>query len=661
MIVTVTNSRRSTPGRPLVHRLAEPIICVALFLGASIWATQFWNEWTRQGNQPEFYQLYFEPAVMVACHRGFLISEHQPKPLEDFLWRRRDALSCAELPADLNLSTKNLYQGAWTYLQYMVGLSWRVLGISWSGMGPLFGVLFGAVVTLAYGIFRLGMGRTLGVFCAIGIATSPIHLINLPHLRDYSKAPFTLALVLILGLLVARQWSARAVVAWCAAYGAVLGVGYGFRTDLLINVPLFVLVLFGFLAGGVTRNLLVKAAATLAFAGTFYVTSLPITTAVVERGGCQWHVALLGLQSTFDPALGLTPAPYDFGHAYADGYITRTVAGYAHRMHPDDPPPVYCSPAYDRESGGYLMSIVSTFPGDFVTRAYAAVTQVVELPYSMLAQPVADWASPVFSLRLHLVYPRFALGLAIALAALVVASAASVRLGLCLMFLMAYIGGYPAVQFQGRHYFHLEFIGWWLFGFVACYCGRWALDVTRGKVDARTTLRRAAINSAIVAGVGIVVFGPLLIATRVYQQKQAEQLIASHLAAPKTTVADPSGPLSNVTARDWPQLLVVEVNAAACGPQAAITFRYDPAVPNGDFTRTVRINDTGTAAGTTTVLATVFENYAGLSLADAGSGCLAGVSRLANLEGLPVLLAATLPADWRDRPLYQRVTRFEGR
>ena len=632
-----------------------------IVLGSAIWGTQFWNQWTRQGGQPEFYQLYFEPAVMVACHKGFIISEQQSKILEDFLWRRRDSLQCSDLPADLKLSRKNMYQGAWTYLQYTVGLSWRVLGISWSGMGPLFGLFFGIVTGLSYAIFRLGMGRALAVVCAGGIATSSLHLVNLPHLRDYSKAPFTLALVLILGWLVTMRFNRARVMLLATAYGAVLGFGYGFRTDLLIDVPLVVITLFGFLDGGITRNLVVKGLATLVFVAAFFVVSLPITSAVVSRGGCQWHVALLGLQSPFEDTLRLTPAPYDFGHAYADGYITRLVQGYAHRMDPAAPPPGYCSPDYDVQSGRYLMTIVTTFPGDFVTRAYASTLQIVELPFAKLAPPAQDWARWVFSMREMMLRPRHSWGAPLAVLALVMVSTASIRLGLFVVFALAYIGGYPAVQFQERHYFHLEFIGWLVLGFVLHQVLVLSVAFTRTKIDLRALLRQSALRGAIVAAVGVVVLGSLLVVTRWYQQRQAKQLFASYLAAPREPIQAYDAPLAGISAREWPQYLAIELNEAACQANPTVTFRYDPAVPNGDFKRTVTLDRRSTAAGPTTILATVFESFTGLDVPDAPPGCVIGVSRITGLERLPLVLSATLPPDWQSRPLYQRIARFEGR
>src|SRR5437868_2083505 len=50
--------------------------------------------------------------------------------------------------------------------------------------------------------------------------------------------------------------------------------------------------------------------------------------------------------------------------------------------------------------------------------------------------------------------------------ALVALSAVSMRLGLFALFFLFYVGGYPMLQFDVRHYFHLEFIAWWSIGFL---------------------------------------------------------------------------------------------------------------------------------------------------------------------------------------------------
>ena len=384
----------------------ELAIVVALLLASGAWATHFWNRWTARGGQPVFYQTYFEPAVMIACGRGFVISRHQPKPLEDFLFLRTDTFNCADLPEHLELDPDHVYQAAWLYLETTVGWAWRVLGISWSGMGPLFGLLFGMEIALAYAICRLCASRPWALFAAASLAMSGTQLVNLPHLRDYAKAPFTLALVLIIGLTVTRPVRRRTLLLLAAAYGAVLGIGYGFRTDFLADLPIMIVVLFAFLEGGVARHLTLKAAAAFVLVATFFVVSWPISSAVYTKGGCQWHVALLGLQPNSNVDLRLAPAPYEFGQAYSDGYIDRVVNGYARRMQPDRPPMVFCSHDYDVQSGRYLREIATTFPADMAIRAYASMIQIVELPFRRWTSlPMEGWFPRLYHARAFLIRP----------------------------------------------------------------------------------------------------------------------------------------------------------------------------------------------------------------------------------------------------------------
>lgn len=633
------------------------VVALVVLLVSGTWATQFWNTWKEQGNEPEFYQSYFEPAVMVACGKGFVTSNPQPAALGDFLLRRRDTFDCRELPADLVVGREALVTEAWTYLQWTVGWSWRVLGISWSGMGPLFGLFFGAVNALVYAIARLGMGRVLAVLGTIAIVTSPLHLVNLPHLRDYSKAPFTLALIVILGIMVTTPVRRGRLLALATAYGAVLGVGYGFRTDLLINLPLIVVVLFAFLQGPLTANLLLKSAATAVFVATFAIVSWPITSAVYQKGGCQWHVALLGMQSPFDGPLRIASAPYDFGYRYEDGFVIRGVQGFARRTQPEAPRPIYCSHEYDVQSGRQLLAIVTAFPADFVARAYASVIQVVELPFVEAGAPAAAWALPVFSARQTLIRPLMSAGAWIAIAAVTVAAGTSVRLGFFLLFVLAYFGGYPAVQFQERHYFHLEFIGWWALGFLL----QRAVTVFKAKrAEPAVSWPSAGVfwrQAATVVLPALLAFVGLIVGARFYQQHQARQLFNAYLQAAKDRVPDPATRLTSIAAGDWPQYLEVDFDQSACGPRPAVTFRYDPSDADGDFTRTMVIDSRSAAAGPTRIFLPVFESFTGLEFSDTRPGCVQGVYRFSDLPPFPLLLGATLPPEWESLPLYARLAR----
>ena len=66
--------------------LIEAGLVAALFLASAWWATSYWNASIAGGREPLFYQEYFEPAVMMACGKGFVVSATQPKPLEDWFF-----------------------------------------------------------------------------------------------------------------------------------------------------------------------------------------------------------------------------------------------------------------------------------------------------------------------------------------------------------------------------------------------------------------------------------------------------------------------------------------------------------------------------------------------------------------------------------------------
>ncbi|MDP3716210.1 MAG: hypothetical protein Q8T13_00400 [Acidobacteriota bacterium] len=649
-------------GFPVVPRriAVDLLIAATLFAGSSVWADRFWNAWIAEGGKPVFYQSYFEPAVMIACGRGFVIStQTQPKSLEDFLFQRRDTFDCADIPADHPLGTRYLYQGAWTYLLVSVGYGWRLLGISWSGMGPMFGALFGAVIALAYGIFRLGMGRALAIVGAVFLTLSSLHLVNLPHLRDYAKAPFTLALVLLAGLLVTlpvRNWT---VLALATVAGVVSGVGYGFRTDLLINLPFMLVVILCFLDGGLTRNLRLKAASAVLFVATFAVVSWPVTSTVYRSGGCQWHVTLLGLQSPFDSYLRVRPAPYDFGYAYADGYVDRAVNGYQYRTVQGAQPMVFCSHEYDVQSGRYLQAILLRFPADILVRSYASVLQIVELPFHTFVGPLQNWLTPVYTVRAWLLEPDHRWGLWFTAGAIVLTGMASIRLALVLMLSLVYFGGYPAIQFQPRHYFHLEFIGWWAIGFVLHQALRVAREFRHAPPDV-PALARAAARSGVYAAIAALIMVAALGGARWYQARQVRQLLDAYLAAPKEPVTSPGQPLPKFDQTEWPQLLQVDLNEAACGGAPAVRFRYDEKAAGADFTHTVKAASSSGTPGTTRLFMPVFETYLGLDLVDPRPGCLTGVSRVTDLKRFPVLLGVTLASDWASHPLYQQLTDWES-
>ena len=483
-------------------RLDFVLACI-IFLAAAFWGGACYTRAMRSGPHPSFYQSYFEPAVMTACGKGFVVTQSPSlaPSLRAFLIEQTDRFSCTDLPADLVVGTTGLYQRPWRYLMTSVAVAWMVVGISWSGLAPLFGVLFGLTTVAVFALCRTVVGRSGAMFCVALLCVSPVQLANLPNLRDYAKAPFTLALIAILIALVVRPLRRRHLLVLSACYGIVLGIGYGFRTDLLIEIPPFLMVVALFLPGGVLTNLPLKAAAVTFCAASFLVAAWPIIRSVTSGGGCQWHFFLLGLSDPFNAALGVRGGSYGWGHLYRDEYLWATVANFAGRVRPDLGYIEYCSRSYDVASWEYLRRILLTFPADMVTRAYASALHILELPFERLG-------------------PLRVVGPASAVLCVMLASALSVRLALFAVFLLLYFGGHPAIQFLPRHFFVFEFMGWLALAFVAEQSIRALLRRAAGRHMLPPTLsgrRLLACSLLVIAALNI----PLVI-LRWYQQRQSE-------------------------------------------------------------------------------------------------------------------------------------------
>lgn len=650
--------------RPRSGRRLDYSIGLLLFVGAATWGTVHWNR-SVTGGLPPFYQSYFEPAVMIACGKGFVIAQPKVPAMTDFLLQRTDRFSCDAIPADAALGTRGLYQGAWRYLLVTVGLAWRILGISWSGMGPFFGTLFAVAIVAAYAVFRLGMDPPLATICALAIGVSRLHLTYLPSLRDYSKAPFTLILIALLGLLVKRQPTWRGVLAVGAAYGMVLGIGYGFRTDFLANIPPFFVTLMAFLKGGVIKNLRLKAAAGLLFVATFLATGWPIVSAVHRLGGCQWHAALLGFSTNFSDSLGVDDPPYALSGRYLDEFVYVTATSYAARLRPGVGHIEYCWPEYDAATGQYLKDLVRRFPADMIVRGYASILQIAELPITW-RRPIPE-GTETLQAGDRTPHHERGVGLALIVAAIGLTTVVSVRVALFLLFFLLYFGGYPALQFNARHYFHLEFITWWAAGLVLqsgirhvwrCARERNWNPVTRSSIM-RAALFLAASASALVLTLWV---------ARVYQQVAARSLLRSYLAAPKEQIPidatlpgmpQPIARTSPGTDPETADFLEVDLNEWRCGGRPEVTFLYDSA--RLEFSRTFVVPPQADILAPNHIFMPVYDGFQAIELSDTRPGCLAGVYRVRNAGQFSILLEAALPPRWESMPLYQRFLTGQSR
>jgi len=636
---------------PLFRRTAplrvDAAIAVVLFVVCGVWSLAFWKRITVNG-QPFYYQLYFEPAVMIACGKGFVVSRPQVPAMVPFLLRQTNEFSCAAIPPDAPLGTTDLFQlGSWRYLMLAVGYTWRLFGVSWRALGPLFALLFATTAAALYALFRVGMGPALAAAGAVILSASDYNRSYLFILRDYTKGPFTLLLIALLAVLVARQPTRARVLAAGVAYGAILGVGYGFRPDFMGDVPPFFVALFFFLPGGVARNVGLKLTAAAACVGAFLAAGWPVVTTLDEsRAGCQWHVVALGFARGFDEPLGVEPAPYEASREYLDEFLYTEVTSYAGRVHPGIGHIEFCSPAYGAATREYIADVVAHFPADIVVRAYASVLRIVELPFTR--RPGSDDPTP----DRH--YERYRFGLVLVAAAIAAAAAADLRLGIFLLFFVLYFCGLPGTQFDPRHFFHLEFVPVWAAGFLV-----------QGAIGsaAAGAIASWASGPALIRAVGVLAGAAALLvlvlaATRGYQQRAARTLLARYEAAPREPVAfDAAGShaarAAPHTDPETADFLAVDVDGSRCGDRAVVAFRYDE--PRRAYSREFPIDSRARAAGVTRIYMPIYDDFARVEFANAPAGCVAALSRVRGANHFGLLLETELVPGWRRQPLYQRL------
>ncbi|MSP93555.1 MAG: hypothetical protein EXR79_17480 [Myxococcales bacterium] len=654
-------------------QLTDGLVVAALFvvaIGVS-WAAM--RSFREAGAEPFFYQSNFEPAVMMACGRGFGVISAPPAALTEFLHVRRNDFDCALLSSvGAEQPLTSAANANWYYMYAAAAAVWRVAGVSWTALDWLVAAMSGVGAVMLYGLFRLIAGAGVAASVALVLTLSPANLTKLLSLRDYSKAPFVLAAVLVLAALVLRPLSRRATLALAAVYGVVVGVGYGFRPDLAVMVPFGAVVVLVFLPGTFRLNAGRNALAAALLLVAFFASAWPVISAL-NLGGCQYHFSLLGLTEPLTNELRLTPPVYRLGEHMTDAFADLKTGDYAARVL-GAPVPALCTAEYDTASGALYFDLARTFPADLAVRAYASVLMILrvglDLPAMMVPMPpfAASAVMPAVYRTAHAVTsPLAALGVVLTVAAMALAAGTSLRLGLALIAFVLFLTGYPAIRFDERHWFHLRFIPWWTAIVVLTYLWRNGVSAVERPRVIRAGVTLAALLVALAAALGVL---------RVVQDGRVRPLLQAYLDAP--TDALPFHALDVSTLQvDWQprdegvppfhrgtDLLAVTLDAAACAGDGGlgVTATYEADNPARDLSTTLRVSRPAPGAAATRLFIPVFWQgvgdrtelrFSGLRVAGAPVACVGRVARVSRDPKMRLWLDAALDANWMDQPLYQ--------
>jgi len=672
-------------------------IALSLFLIGMVVGVVFVSTW---GGTPQFYQQYFAPAVMSACGRGYInpYGVQTPQQLSDFLTLKLDTFSCDYLPVNLLTSPLDKFQEVEQYLMGTVAFFWRLFGISWKALTPLYGIFYGATIAISYGIFRLGMKRVLAVIGSLLLTVSALHLINLPHLRDYSKAPFILAVVLIMGYMVKQPLKQSMLLGLAAACGTVLGFGFGFRMDLLICIPAFIGTVLIFLPRRTNAKNRLQIVAV--FVACFFIAGLPIIS-TLSGGGNTFHVILLGFMSPFDKTLGVEKSPlYEWGYLYDDGFMKVMLDSYSYRIHHNHVPLQLDTREYEQAGLQYFLDILNNFPADMLTRVYAASLKILRMSFNLPFDPNKinhNYDTNIIKLLLlnsyHWYYniltnfqPVIYL---IVVTALLMFSARSLRIAIFSLLFIIYFAGYPALQFDLRHYFHLEFISLWALGFVLQQAFQLINrnSLTRHQFWTIIYQPRRWWNSSVQRSIAFALAACFFLTSPLYALRwyqyhhlgnlfksystaEMEQLTLAHTSLDENKVLIQGLNFAQIDPlaqkRIKTEYLVAEFAQTQCkNLKIEATFRYESNIKFINFSREIYIN-LGTpdnVENTTRVFFPIYyanwSKFQGIEMARENANCITALYRVKNLSQFPLLLNLTLPQNWETLTRYQVIKHLE--
>lgn len=464
---------------------------------------------------PHFYQAAFGPAVMVAAGRGFVNPEPVPGgALEQFLGRRVDELALDDLGVARVLEPDQ-FQHAHRYLLTAVGYWWRMAGIAWHELAQVAGGLHALAAVSVYALLRLVVPVGASLVGSLWFTTTPLQLAYVPHFRDYAKGAFVLATLPLIAALALRVRPGLPLATAAAATGLLVGVGFGVRLDVGVMLPIALVVLWLFRAERPWHDARGKLGATAVMVAAFLAVAAPILSRLSAGGSNVSHVILLGAGEWFDAGLRIEAAPYRLFPYYSDVFMEQVVRAHAEPWlgHPVRMP----SPEYERGGMALLRDLAATLPGDVLTRTLGSVNGVLNLAFADRAFIDEARALPLQT-RLAPIYAWLeraqGWGAWLGLGFVVAASGVSLRLGGLAAALIFLLAGYPVLQFDPRHYFHLQALPIAMIVFAV-----WGVISVISMARSRALLagvgppggwRRAAIRAGIgAAALGIVVVVPV--------------------------------------------------------------------------------------------------------------------------------------------------------
>ncbi|HOC70104.1 MAG TPA: tetratricopeptide repeat protein [Candidatus Hydrogenedentes bacterium] len=484
-------------------------------------------------------ELLYGPSVMLALGHGFIEPDLLEYPaLRAFLRAETEALPPDAVPAQVreNPSSVASYH---RYLVYTVALFWRLLGISWTSLEPLLALLFAWSGVAVYGIMRLGMRRALAVVITLAFMVSPAMLGTLTELRDFSKAPFILSVLLALGWLIRYKAGFRTLMLAAVFLGLAVGTGMGFRQDVFVFLPLSLAVLF-VAAFRVDRQPRLPRLLSLPLCLLcFYSAAWPMLGRM-EGAAHPDHHLVQGFSTKRLDNLGILPASYRPVASGSDCYVFSMLQDHMRRVCGEEAGHFARNTAGSDQAGRrWLLDAVTLFPADLAARGYAAVWR--NLRYADAYPPTflepTPWHHALYAVHRGIAAHLHRFGIVYGLAALCIIAGYHPALGLGAYLFVLYVLGYIALQCEYRHAFHLAFFPFWIVGFLVERTVSAVGYIRKHGLPERNWGRRVCLRISFVLACCLLMLAPPLAALRLYQSARLRPLLDVATQAPRTRVS----------------------------------------------------------------------------------------------------------------------------
>ncbi len=469
--------------RTLHRMLAEAVLCTLVATVATYCAWSVLHPFSNVVEEQERSEDWvFDPCIQMAAGNGMVsLPEKGLIPeLDAFLEGRAAEFDTSLLADSLVEQEQTGSPWVWShyYLVHSIAITYRLFGINRWSVLILCGILHVVCAATLYGIFRLGMGRVLSFAGGILCASSPAYLSMCWNPRDFGKAPWILMVILVLGVLIRFRHQGKGLLTYAAILGAIMGIGYGFRQDVIICLipALAVVLVVARVNTARTFAWRVSAAATMVL--LFATLAYPVLMSKQQLGASvSSHTLIQGLASENEKRMGFGNGSYEFNLTEYDPYCVGLAQSYAERVGNAPSTILDHTPAYGRAGMRMFLDVFFLCPADQISRGLASIAATPKLLSSSWGvhpsypNPKSDpldrferLHAPVSNMLVRCAFLCTFLGF-------VFLGMYDLRAALGVAFLFTFFGAYPSLLYVYRHAFHLSFIPYWFTGLSLSFLG----------------------------------------------------------------------------------------------------------------------------------------------------------------------------------------------